>query len=157
MLKANQQLYNKLAQFFYRLAYKIILTVWFFTRPTVYGVYMAVWHQDKLLIIKNSYKKRFTIPCGRIKRGEDIAEAAVRELREEVGIILGKGQIKFVGEYAAKHDYATDVGSFFEFGMAELPEVQVDNREVTWAEFLTLDQISGLNLSPTVKIWLENR
>ncbi|MCP4630508.1 MAG: NUDIX hydrolase [bacterium] len=73
---------------------------------------MAVWHQDKLLIIKNSYKKRFTIPCGRIKRGEDIAEAAVRELREEVGIILGKSQIKFVGEYSAKHDYATDIGSF---------------------------------------------
>jgi len=157
MLKANQSLYNKLAQIFYRLAYKAILSVWFFTRPTVYGVYMAVWHRDKLLIIKNSYKKRFTIPCGRIKRGEDIAEAAVRELREEVGIILGKSQIKFVGEYSAKHDYATDVGSFFEFGTTELPKVQVDNREVTWAEFLTLDQISGLNLSPTVKIWLENR
>jgi 8-oxo-dGTP pyrophosphatase MutT (NUDIX family) len=150
-------LYNKLAQLFYQLAYKAILSVWFFTRPTVYGVYVAVWHQEKLLIIKNSYKKRFTIPCGRIKRGEDIAEAAVRELREEVGITLVKNQIKFVGEHSAKHDYATDVGSFFEFETAELPKVQVDNREVTWAEFLSLDQISGLNLSPTVKTWLENR
>jgi len=56
-----------------------------------------------------------------------------------------------------KHNYATDVGSFFEFGTAELPKIQVDNREVTWAEFLPLDQISRLNLSPTVKTWLENR
>ena len=123
----------------------------------MYGVYVAVWHREKLLIIKNSYKKRFTIPCGRIKRGEDIAEAAVRELREEVGITLEKSQIKFVGKYSAKHTYATDVGSFFEFKTAELPKVRVDNREVTWAEFLTLDQISGLKLSPTVKTWLENR
>jgi ADP-ribose pyrophosphatase YjhB (NUDIX family) len=150
-------LYNKLVQFFYRLAYEIILTVWFFMRPTVRGVYVAVWYRQKLLVIKNSYKKRFTIPCGRIKRGEDIAEAAVRELREEVGLNLAKSQIKFVGEYSAQHNYATDVGSFFEFKTAELPEVRVDNREVTWAEFLTLDQISGLSLSPTVKTWLEHR
>ena len=150
-------MYNKLAQIFYNLAYRTILFFWFFTRPTVYGVYVAVWHREKLLIIKNSYKKRFTLPCGRIKRGEDIAAAAVRELREEVGITLGKSQLTFVGEYCAKHKYATDVGSFFEFEAAELPHLRVDNREVTWAEFLTLDQISGLNLNHTVKTWLENR
>jgi 8-oxo-dGTP pyrophosphatase MutT (NUDIX family) len=118
---------------------------------------MAVWHRDKLLIIKNSYRKHLTIPCGRIKRGEDIAAAALRELKEEVGIRLGKSQIKFVGKYSAKHGHATDIGSFFEHTTAELPQVRVDNREVIWADFLTLDQISELKLSPTVITWLDNR
>jgi 8-oxo-dGTP pyrophosphatase MutT (NUDIX family) len=150
-------IYNKLAQLFYNLAYRIILSIWFFTRPTVRGVYVAVWYQKKLLVIKNSYKNRFTIPCGRIKRSEDTAEAAMRELKEEVGIEIKKSQLTFVGEYVAEHNFATDVGSFFEFEMTESPNVQVDNREVTWAQFMPLDQISSLNLNPTVRAWLDSR
>jgi 8-oxo-dGTP pyrophosphatase MutT (NUDIX family) len=151
------QIYNKLARILYNLAYRIILLIWFFTRPTVYGVYVAVWYQQKLLIIKNSYRKRLTLPCGRIKRGEDTAQAAVRELKEEVGIDLRKRQLKFIGQYAAAQNHATDVGSFFEFEMEELPDVQVDNREVIWAQFMPLEQISTLDLNPTVKTWLDNR
>ena len=148
---------NWIAQVFYRLAYKILLSLWFFTRPTVYGVYIAVWYREKLLIVKNSYKKSFTIPCGRIKRGEDLAEAAVRELYEEVSIKIRKSQLTFVGEYTAEHKYATDIGNFFEIEMAKSPTVQADNREVVWAQFKPLDQISKLNLNPTVKAWLDNR
>ncbi|MBW2428566.1 MAG: NUDIX hydrolase [Deltaproteobacteria bacterium] len=148
---------NWIAQVFYRLAYKTLLSLWYFTRPTVYGVYIAVWYREKLLIVKNSYKKSFTIPCGRIKRGEDLAVAAVRELSEEVGIKIRKSQLTFVGEYTAEHKYATDIGNFFEIEMAKLPTVQADNREVIWAQFKPLDQISKLNLNPTVKAWLDNR
>ncbi len=146
-----------MAQVFYRLAYRALLSLWFFTRPTVYGVYIAMWYDERLLVIKNSYKKRFTIPCGRIKRGEDLAEAAVRELYEEVGIKLEKDQLNLVGEYTGEFKYAADIGNFFEIGMTELPTFKVDNREVIWARFMTLDQISKLNLNPTVKAWLDNR
>jgi 8-oxo-dGTP diphosphatase len=152
-----KKIFNKIAQIFYKLAYRAILLLWFFTRPTVYGVYVAVWHSDKLLVIKNSYKKQFTIPCGRIKRREDKTAAAVRELDEEVGIKLEKDQLTFVGEYAGKSRYATDIGIFFEITMAELPQIQVDNREVVWARFMPLDQVANLNLNPTVKAWLKNR
>ena len=41
--------------------------------------------------------------------------------------------------------------------MAELPQVQVDNREVVWAQFMPLDQVLNLNLNPTVKTWLKQR
>ncbi len=133
------------------------MLIWFFTRPTVFGVYVAVWHSDKLLVIKNSYKKRFTIPCGRIKHGENKAEAAVRELNEEVGIKLEKEQLTFVGEHTGKFKYATDIGTFFEITVAALPQVQPDNREVVWAQFMPLDQLANLNLNPTVKAWLKHK
>jgi 8-oxo-dGTP diphosphatase len=149
--------YNRIIQIFYRLAYRTLLSLWFFTRPTVRGVYIAVWHKEQLLIIKNSYKKRFSIPGGRIKRGEDLAEAAVRELYEEVGIAVGKSRLKFIGQYSANHKYAYDVGNFFEIELTELPAVRVDNREVLLAQFIPLDQVCSLNLNPTVKSWLENR
>ena len=151
------ELINKAARLFYKLGYRAILILWFFTRPTVYGVYVAVWHGEKLLVIKNSYKKRLTIPCGRIKRGENKAAAAVRELEEEVGIKLETDQLTFVGEYTGRFKYATDIGAFFEITMAELPRVQVDSREVVWARFMPLDRVFNLNLNPTVKSWLNHR
>ena len=152
-----KKIFNKIAQIFYKLAYRAILIFWFFTRPTVYGVYVAVWHSGKLLVIKNSYKKRFTVPCGRIKRGENKAAAAVRELHEEVRITLDSDQLAFVGEYTGKFAYATDIGTFFEITLAELPQIQIDNREVVWSQFMSLDQVTSLNLNPTVKAWLKNR
>ena len=150
-------IFNKIARVFYRLMYRAILVWWFFARPTVYGVYIAVWYGEKLLVIKNSYKKRFTIPCGRIKRGESEAAAAVRELDEEVGIKHEPDQLTFVGEHAGKFKYVTDIGSFFEITMTELPRVRVDDREVVWARFIPLDQAVDLNLNPTVKTWLSHR
>jgi ADP-ribose pyrophosphatase YjhB (NUDIX family) len=152
-----KKIFNKIAQIFYKLAYRAILLSWFFTRPTVYGVYVAIWYRDRLLVIKNSYKKRFTLPCGRVKRGENKAAAAVRELYEEVCIKLEKDQLTFVGDYAGKFKYATDIGTFFEITMTQLPQVQADNREVVWAQFVPLDQVYNLNLSPTVKTWLKHR
>ena len=150
-------LYDKLVRVFYNLAYRTILFFWFFTRPTVHGVYVAVWYNEKLLIVKNSYRKRYTLPCGRIKQGEELAEAAVRELAEEVGLVLEKNQLTLVGEYAGKFKYATDIGHFFEVEMTELPEIQVDNREVVRAEFMSLEEVAQLNLSPTVVTWLNSR
>lgn len=149
--------YNSLAQFFCKLAYKAILCLWFFTRPTVYGVYIAVWYKNNLLVIKNSYKKRFTIPCGRIKHGEELAEAAIRELHEEVNIIVTKAQLNFVGKYSANYSHVCDVGSFFEIEMSGMPNMQVDNREVVWAQFMTFDRALTLSMNPTVKQYLDER
>jgi ADP-ribose pyrophosphatase YjhB (NUDIX family) len=158
-LPGTQMLYlsDKLAQAFYKLAYRAVLSLWFFTRPTVHGVYIAVWHNAQLLMIKNSYKKSFTIPCGRIKNNEDPAEAAVRELREEVGIQLEREQLTFVENYTGRFRYATDIGAFFEIEMAEMPKIQVDNREVVWAQFMPLIQIDQLALNPTVRAWFDDQ
>ena len=151
------ELYNKLAQIFYRLTYQV-LRLWFFVaRPTIEGVYVAVWFENKLLVIRNSYKASYTIPCGRIKRGENTAHAAVRELNEEVGIQLDPEQLTFVGTYTGQFRYASDIGSFFEVVMSRMPPVAPDNREVVWAQFMTLDQIRKLPLNPTVKAWLKDK
>ena len=150
-------LYDKLARILYNLAYRTLLCIWFITRPTIHGVYVAVWHKKKLLIIKNSYRKQFTLPCGRIKQGEELAEAAVRELAEEVGLALEKERLTFVGEYVGHFKHATDIGHFFEVEMTELPEIKVDNREVVRAEFMSPEKVAQLNLSPTVNTWLNIR
>lgn len=61
---------------------------------------------DKILITQRSFKSKFLpgnwgLPCGKIDFGEDVEEAALRELKEETGltgkIIRIVGTSKFVG------------------------------------------------------------
>ena len=149
--------FNRLSRIGYKIAYKIILLIWFFTRPTVKGVYVAVWYDQKILVIKNSYKKRYTLPCGRLKKNEDPLDAAVRELYEEVNIKLDASQLLFVGKYIGRYTYATDEGHFFEIKMAQRPAVQADDREVIWARFLSVEDTMQLKLNPAVRSYLNDR
>lgn len=46
-----------------------------------------------LLLVRHVYRRRWGVPGGLLERGEDPAEAAVREVREEVGldvVLLGE-------------------------------------------------------------------
>ncbi|HYI61792.1 MAG TPA: NUDIX domain-containing protein [Acidimicrobiales bacterium] len=48
-----------------------------------------------LLLVQHSYRRRWGVPGGLLERGEATAEAAVREVREEVGV-----DVVLVGEPA---------------------------------------------------------
>jgi 8-oxo-dGTP pyrophosphatase MutT (NUDIX family) len=150
-------LFNTFARIFYKLAYKLILFVWFFYRPTVKGVYIAVWYDEKILIIKNSYKKQFSIPCGRIKRGENLTEAAARELSEEVGLKVDESELKFMGQYKYNYKYVSEIGNFFELKISNLPNISVDNREVVWARFTAPDKALLLELNPLLRSYIKTK
>lgn len=46
-----------------------------------------------LLLVRHSYRRRWGVPGGLLKRGEDVADGALREVREEVGL-----HIELLGE-----------------------------------------------------------
>ncbi len=52
-----------------------------------------------LLLVRHSYRRQWGLPGGLLQRGEDVAAAACREAREEVGI-----DIKLLGEPAVVVD-----------------------------------------------------
>lgn len=150
-------LIDSLIQIFYKLLYKVVLCLWFFTRPTINGVFIGVWHKGKVLVIKNSYRKWYIVPCGGIRRKETLEIAAVRELFEEVGIKVEIGQIRFVGTYADRYKYALDTGHFYEFESSTMPEIRIDNREVVWAGFMRPEDAEALELNPLVRMYLQSR
>lgn len=154
MRRMLKSLIDALIRLAYRLTYRAILSVWFFTRPTIYGVFIAVWHANRILIVRNSYRKWYIVPCGGIKPKETIERAAVRELFEEVGIKSQIGQIRYVGKYAERYKYALDIGHFFELELATRPKIEIDNREVIWAEFMAPEEAGALNLHPLVRMYL---
>ena len=141
----------------YRCAWALILAYRMVFRPRVIGAYVAVWHGDRLLVIKNPHKPYFTVPCGFVHRGERPIVAAARELGEEVAIHLDSDRLQSAGVFETDEDYALDIGHVFEIRLPERPVVQPDRREVLSAEFLTQGEIEALRMCEIVRQYLEAR
>jgi len=141
---------DKCIQGIYYLLFRLMLCYCFLVRPHYYGAYVGVWWQGKILIIKNSYKKNYTVPCGVIGRKEKPIDAAVRELGEEVAIALYPEQLRLAEQFTINQEFKHDHISFFEINLDQKPQFQVDNREVVHAQFMTVEEAGQLPLSPVV-------
>ena len=112
------------------------------------GAGVALWHDGELLVVRHSYRYGWSLPGGRLRRGETPRQAAVRELREEVGIVVDP---EALGP-AIRLTRQERVLSLFEHRPLRRPAVTIDNREVVRADFT---QPSGLaNLSGDLRCYL---
>ena len=144
--------------FLYRLglilAYRLLWIYWFVCRPRTRGVNVAVWHRGRLLLIRNSYRRGLHLPGGNPKLRESEAEAAQRELAEEVDLHVTPGQLRPAGSFINRHEFKHDRVSFFECHLAAPLPVRIDQREVVWADFIPPQAIAPHDLSPCLEAYL---
>ncbi|WP_426572498.1 NUDIX hydrolase [Aquihabitans sp. McL0605] len=116
---------------------------------------------DHLLLVRHVYRKRWGVPGGLLKRGEDAADGARREVLEEVGLaidLIGEAQVVVDAEpqrvdviYRAKPVADADLDSVAPgspeilearwFPRDALPELQHE----TVTALLTLARAQGIN------------
>lgn len=137
-----------------RVAYRLLLAWWFVRPPAIHGSHVAVWHGERVLVIRNSYRKLLSLPAGRRARGETLLDAARRELLEEVGIRAEAEQLAYYGELVHRVSHAEDHAHFFELRCAAAPEVRVDRREVIWADFLIPEDALARGVVGVVRLYL---
>lgn len=115
------------------------------------GVGGVVLQGDKALLIQranNPGKGRWTIPGGYVEQNEKIADAAMREVREETGILTQPIGILAIRDYPEdipniKHDL------YIAFLLQYLGgELQHDPYEVMQAGFYTLDECRDFPVAP---------
>ena len=148
---------DRLWRFALCVAYGLLLAGWYVFRPKRRGVFVGVWHHGELLVIRNSYRSWYALPAGGVRRGEIPAHAAVRELREEVGITAPPDALRFVGDIFTTFEFKRDRCAFFEIELDARPDVTVDGREVVWAGFLTPAEALARRLAPPVREYLQRR
>jgi 8-oxo-dGTP pyrophosphatase MutT (NUDIX family) len=98
-------------------------------------------HEGRWLMIRNTYgQKYWTLPGGGVKRRESPADAAVREVSEEVGITLR--DVEPIGEYFSTRHYSKDTVYCFRARVAT-PDHTIDAREIAEAAWFPPDAIPG--------------
>lgn len=136
-------------------AYRALLVWWRVVRPRTFGVAVAVWSGGRLLVVRHSYKPGSAIPAGRPRRGESPAEAAIRELREEVGLHAAPTLLRPAARIVTRDLGKEDHLQVFELELPEDPALALDGREVVWAGFRTRAEALELDLETAVRAYLE--
>jgi 8-oxo-dGTP diphosphatase len=147
--------WDRLLRLGYRGAFQALRLYWGLVHPETHGALVALWHRGEVLLVQNSYLAFRSLPGGSIKRGESARAAAVRELREEVGIDARPEDLVQVVDVRHAWIGKLDHVEIFELVVAERPRVAIDQREVVAADFCRPAVALSLALFPPVRMAIE--
>jgi ADP-ribose pyrophosphatase YjhB (NUDIX family) len=141
----------------YQAAYLAARTWWWIRRPHTTGSLVALWHGNRLLLVRTSYRRLYSLPGGGLKRGESRRAGAERELFEELRIAVPTATLR-IGWYGTlRFEHRQDTLTIWEAVVDAPPPVRVDGREVVWAGWKTPDEARALPLLPHLQLYLANR
>jgi 8-oxo-dGTP pyrophosphatase MutT (NUDIX family) len=134
-----------------RLAHKLRKIWWRLRKPEILGCSVIVRdHKGSILLVRHSYGHgAWGLPGGGLKRGEDAAKAAARELFEETGCALDR-MTKLGVATRQFHGTINRVEMFTAF---TLDTPKPDGREILEARLFARDALPE-NLSDGAAEWL---
>lgn len=115
------------------------------------GVKVVVLYKNRILLIKNSYRDGWTLPGGGVKRNETPIQAAIREVKEEVGLVVRN--LKNHGVVVLNSENSCQVSVYS--CETNSDTFKIDNFEVEKAEWVNLKTLSQIKLLPVAEKCLE--
>jgi len=145
----------------WRVAYWIgfrLIRLWRRLRhPDHHGALVAIWHNGRILTVRQSYRANPGWPGGGIGRGEDPRDAARRELAEELGLVVDPADLVLVRTMIVDWDFCRDHVRVFELHLPAEPQLKIDNREIVAAQFVApRTLLAAEGLSPVIRAYLED-
>lgn len=110
---------------------------WELVNAVTIGVRVIAIKDQKILLVRHTYKSNWHLPGGGIKRKETLYEAASRELYEETGVKVDK--LTFGDVYTNFSEGRTDHVVVFWGNIVSLEFVK--NHEIAEAVFFNINQI----------------
>lgn len=142
----------------YKAAYRMMRVYWGVRRPDTHGALVAIWHGRKILLVQNSYVPYRSLPGGYVKPSETGKQAALRELREEIGLVgITEDQLLPGVDIVHQWEGKTDHVEIFRLDVEAPPSVQVDRREVVDAGFFTAEEALSMWLFPPIARHIRER
>ena len=115
---------------------------------------VAVHLGDRILMLRQSYQPRWTLPGGGIELGETALEAAARELREDIGIDARPGDLVASIKPSLVYTGRRDTVQFFVLRCVREPVIVIDEREIVEARWVSLAESRQMRVAPHIRDYL---
>lgn len=87
--------------------------LWYVTKPDVRGVQaIPLTPSGRVVLVKHRYTRGWHLPGGGQKKKEDARTAALRELREEIGL-QAHGEVRQLGRFVYHPDFRRSTVTLF--------------------------------------------
>jgi len=103
--------------------------------------------KDKVLLQKRSSSKDLYPNCwdlsvgGHVNYGETYTEAAIKELREELGIVTNVKGLRFIGEVLVRLPSSNEFFHVFEYELKSVDEITLNADEVDSTMWMSIEQV----------------
>jgi len=136
-------------------AYRLMRIYWWIRRPRTHGALVAIWHDRKILLIRNSYHNYFSLPGGYVHTNESAANAAARELEEEIGLAVAIDSLRPAVEMEQVWEFKTEHVELFSLHCVEAPKIELDGREVISAAYFEPEAALQLEMYPPIRFHIQ--
>ena len=117
----------------YRVAYRGLRVYWFVFRPTTNGVKCLISDGEQILLVRHTYgDRRWDLPGGTLRAGEDPEEGVRREMAEELGLELG--ELTVLGDLEVRADHRADTLHLFQAELRD-PPITLELAELSTAQW----------------------
>ena len=125
--------------------------------PRVRGAGVFVRYGDRILLVRSTYQSWWSLPSGRVDRGEAPVAAAARELREEAALSVAPEALTHLGDLELEHNNIHDHVSLFELRCEHEPAVACDGVEIAELRWASEEELRALKLWPPLAAWRAKR
>ena len=133
--------------------HRVLVVGWFFRRPRTFGAHaVALTRESGLILVKLWYAPQWRLPGGGRSGNESAVDAALRELREEIGL-TSHGAVEVAGDFEEFTDYKRDLSSVVIVRNVEFRPNRW-NLEVEQVGVFALEKLPH-DLSPQARRWLK--
>ncbi len=149
---------QKIKRLYINFVHSILRLYWFIVRPVGRGVKVLLRHEGKFLFVRHNYGHRqWTIPGGGVKSGELSELAAVREVYEELNMVID--HVTFIGRYESDYEYKKVTVDCYTATPADA-NFQIDDFEIAEAKWFYLNELPPERASSVdriLKLYEENK
>ena len=140
---------------YFWLSWPLVIVYLRVTRPRAR---LLISHNDTVLAVKNWHGPRtWILPGGGVGRNEDPAQAVIREIHEELGLILEPAAVQYLGLHVSSELGVMVKYHLYSLDLSSLPKLQINPWEIIAHDWLQVSELKERKsiLGDSVRTWLE--
>lgn len=110
--------------------------------------YVIIRYKDTIVVTKNwlGLQKKWQLPGGGIKKSEDPKNAAIREIKEEIGLNINAENLISIGNKSFKSQKENFEFYLYQIILSSMPNIKINNKEIVDAKLIKLKDIDKNDL-----------